>query len=481
MKRLYLLVVVSVVGAAVLSMAINLFVVRAFVAHDRDDALRLLRPDVAGTFGPVAHHLAANAERDPAALSAALGVPVTRLDAAEVDALDALPRVDVRLATGERLSVDASARPVKDFAFVTTRAGDVLRVGPLPHATFFSADRLSMWLAILVVAAMVTSLLITFPLARGLGRLERAARALAAGDLSARAPAARGATRELSLAFNTMADRVQALLVNQQHLLQAVSHELRTPTARIRFSLEMLADATTDAARAKRLDAIDKDLDELDELVSELVTFSRVAADVDERDAHPLAVAPALDDLAADVRERRPDVALEVRGPANPDDAAVLVEARSFRRAMRNLALNAVRYCDGRVDVSWQIDGDRVVITLDDDGPGVPEADRDRVFEPFTRADASRSRDSGGVGLGLAIVRRILEVHGGRVHVEASPLGGARFVTRWPRARPSAHASRPAPPTHARTAPDTEPDTEPPRDHDTNATARSRRGAHPSS
>lgn len=470
MRRLYLLVVVSVVGAAVLSMVVNLFVVRAFVAHDRDDALRLLRPDIAGTFGPIAHALGATPERDPAALSAALGVPVARLDAAEVAALDDLPRVDVRLATGERLSVDASARPVKDFAFVIAASGDVLRVGPLPHASFFSADRLSVWLAVLVVAAMITSLLITFPLARGLGRLERAARALAAGDLSARAPAARGATRELSRAFNTMADRVQALLVNQQHLLQAVSHELRTPTARIRFSLEMLADATTATARAKRLDAIDRDLDELDELVSELVTFSRVAADVDERDAHPLAVAPALDDLAADLRERRPDVALDVAGPADAGlDAAVLVEARSFRRAMRNLALNAVRYCEGRVALAWSIakgpGASDVIITVDDDGPGVPESERERVFEPFTRADASRSRDSGGVGLGLAIVRRIVEVHGGEVHAEASPLGGARFVTRWPLAPPSAPR-----PTHA--------DTKSPRDDDTNATAGGPPGAH---
>ena len=128
-------------------------------------------------------------------------------------------------------------------------------------------------------------------------------------------------------------------------------------------------------------------------------------------------------------------MAVEVSAPPDPDGAplSVRAEGRLFRRATRNLVLNAARHATSRVRVEATRDGAWVRVTVSDDGPGVPPELRDRVFEPFARTDEARSRDLGGVGLGLAIVRRILELHGGAVHVDACPaLGGARFVARWP-------------------------------------------------
>ena len=439
MKRLYLLVVLSVVGAGVLSMVLNLWIMRTYVARDFEPALRHLRPDIAGTFEPVVEALRATPSRAPEALAAAAGVPVLPLAAAEAAGFAARDPTSVALGAGERLLLDGAAESLKDYAYLGLANGETLRFGPLAPDSFWRVDRLSIWLAVLVFVAMLTSLLVIIPLARGLNRLERTAMHLAGGDFSARAPVPIGATRELSLALNTMAERISGLLANHKELLQAVSHELRTPTARIRFSLEMLEAASTDAARKKRIDAIDRDLAELDELVAELVTFSRVAAELEERDAQPLVLAEALGELAADLRDRRPDVDVTV---VAPDDAAaagavVWVEARSFRRALRNLLLNAVRHGRSRVELRWTVDGDRAVVTVDDDGDGVAPDDRERIFEPFTRTDASRSRDSGGIGLGLAIVRRIVEVHGGRIGVEDGPLGGARFASAWPMAAPT--------------------------------------------
>jgi two-component system sensor histidine kinase RstB len=441
-KRLYLLVVLSVVGAGVLSLVLNMFIMRSYFGRDSEPALRHLRPDIAGTLDPVARALAATPDIDRETLARAMDVPVTPVTLEDMTALEQGGTLaTVLLTAGGSILLDTTSRDsIKRYAYVPLAAGGVVRIGPLREDSFWNADRMSVWLAVMVVVAMVASFVVTLPIARGLNHLERAARRLSTGDFATRAPIQRGATRELSLALNTMAERIEGLLENHRDLLQAVSHELRTPTARIRFSLEMLDDAGTEAARKKRIDAIDKDLTELDELVTELVTFSRVAADVDERDAHPLAVAAALDELVADVRERRRDVTVTVALPEGPDaDAEVLVEARSFRRAMRNLVLNAVRHSHTRVELGWSVAPDgRVAIRVDDDGDGVQEADRERIFEPFTRADASRSRDSGGVGLGLAIVRRIIEVHGGRIDVGQSPLGGAQFVAEWPRVEASA-------------------------------------------
>jgi len=436
MKRLYILVVLSVVGAGVLSMVLNLFIMRAYLSPDWDPSLRHLRGDIAGSLDPVARALSAQPDLDLAGLTAHVDAPVKAMSLEQMAAIErggAL--VTVPLLSGGTLMLDTSSRDaMKRHAYVPLADGSIARVGPLEPDSFWNADRLGMWLAIIVVVAMVSSLVVVVPITRNLNRLEKTARQLSAGDFSARARVRGGATRELSLAFNAMAARIEGLLENNRDLLQAVSHELRTPVARIRFSLEMLEDAATDASREKRIAAIDRDLTELDELVAELVTFSRVAADVDERDAHPLSVRDALTELVDDVRERRRDVAVDLSLPEGAAvDAEVLVEARSFRRAMRNLVLNAMRHGKTRVELGWELGADgRVAIHVDDDGDGVQEADRERIFEPFTRTDASRSRDSGGVGLGLAIVRRIIEVHGGRVGVTDAPLGGARFTAEWP-------------------------------------------------
>ena len=115
-----------------------------------------------------------------------------------------------------------------------------------------------------------------------------------------------------------------------------------------------------------------------------------------------------------------------------PSAACTDFEPKLMARALSNMLQNAQRYATQRVEVRASINVDTCSIVIDDDGPGIPVVDRTRIFEPFTRLDTSRNRDSGGYGLGLAIAQRIALWHGGKIDVDDSPLGGARFVISWP-------------------------------------------------
>lgn len=269
------------------------------------------------------------------------------------------------------------------------------------------------------------------PLVRDLDALEKTAAKLGAGDLSTRAAILPGSqVGALAAGFNGMADKVEQMMRDQRQLFQAVSHELRTPNARIRFQLEAVADADDPAVRARLVRAIDDDLSEVDRLVDELLTWLRFETDASGVHGERVAVGPVFDDLVDRLAPLHPDIALSLE--AVDGGLSVSGQRRAFVRAVENLLTNGVRHARSRVVLAAVQDGAEVVVTVDDDGPGVPVADRARIFEPFISTDASWSRSLGGVGLGLAIVRRILEHHGGTVAVGDSPLGGARFTVRWP-------------------------------------------------
>ena len=140
-------------------------------------------------------------------------------------------------------------------------------------------------------------------------------------------------------------------------------------------------------------------------------------------------MAVLLGEISEAAAELRGDLALAVNG----ESVELVTVPHLFKRAVLNLVTNAVRHAQKRVEMSCRLEGEVVYLCVDDDGPGVPEAAREKIFEPFFRLDESRSADLGGAGLGLAIVRRIAQLHGGQVRVEDSPLGGARFTLSLPR------------------------------------------------
>ncbi len=264
------------------------------------------------------------------------------------------------------------------------------------------------------------------PLQQQLERLRQAARSLGSGDLSVRAEVRDDQpTAELSKAFNDMAQRIERLLQGRQELMLAVSHELRTPIARLRFAVDMLAAARSQPDRDERADAIQGDLEELERIIGELLRYTSL--EEGQRPAHTqrIVLETFLQDQVARARELGPST--EVILDLGPLPTTIDADERLLQRALGNLMSNAVRYTDHRVQLGARQDGDMLEITVDDDGMGVPSPERARIFEPMVRLDEARSRDTGGVGLGLALARRIARAHGGDVTCELSPMKGARF------------------------------------------------------
>jgi len=240
---------------------------------------------------------------------------------------------------------------------------------------------------------------------------------------------ARSALAPLAGSFNRMADRIQALIQSHKELTNAVSHELRTPIARIRFGLEMLGAVSDEKDREGYAEGIHNDVNELDNLVSELLIYARFDRETPELQLEECEIASWLEDLAASLTPL--SVTLQYVCLLDNKRMKVRFDTKYMGRAIGNLLQNAVRYGNGKVRLTLEQDGDFVMIHVDDNGSGIPEMDRKRIFEPFTRLDASRSKESGGSGLGLAIVRQVAICHGGTVTVSDSDLGGNRFSIRW--------------------------------------------------
>jgi two-component system OmpR family sensor kinase len=263
--------------------------------------------------------------------------------------------------------------------------------------------------------------------------LSRVADEFGAGTLSARARMkTSSAAYPLAERINAMAERIQGLLESQKNLLHSVSHELRTPIARLEFALELLADRVGarehgDPALLKRIAAMEGDLAELNALVNELLSMSKLDS-ASEPQRALFEVEPVLRECADGLHPRPATLHCEL----GPKLGSVDGDRRLLARAVGNLLRNAQKYAAHTVALSARRAGGLLEILVDDDGPGIPEDERERIFAPFYRLDRSRDRATGGFGLGLSIARKAVRLHGGTLRVEGSPLGGARFVISLP-------------------------------------------------
>ncbi|TDF81059.1 ATP-binding protein [Pseudomonas sp. H9] len=317
----------------------------------------------------------------------------------------------------------------------------VLEIGPLYQMNPYPPQLLALIALLgLCLIGLIVYLLVR-QLERRLSDLESAATRIAQGSLDTRVAADDAdSVGRLAAAFNGMAEHLQRSLAIQRELVRAVSHELRTPVARLRFGLEMIASARDDQAREKYLAGMDGDIHDLDKLVDEMLTYARLEQGAPALHFQRVDLDALLDQVIAELAPLRREVRV-VRGPCQVEVSEmegqehwVEAEPRYLHRALQNLVSNAMRHAESQVSLSYQLGVQRCRIDVDDDGPGVPENVWDRIFTPFTRLDDSRTRASGGHGLGLSIVRRIIYWHNGRASVARSEqLGGARFSLSWPR------------------------------------------------
>jgi signal transduction histidine kinase len=240
----------------------------------------------------------------------------------------------------------------------------------------------------------------------------------------------------LARTMNAMLGRLDRSAQRQRQFVSDASHELRSPVAAIRTDLEVALHEGDRADWPTVARAVLAEEGRLETLLADLLVL---AADEEAASAAPHGGTVDVARLAQDevARGRRVPVRLEL-DPVDPGDDEMVVEGVAARldRALANLVDNAARHAREEVRVTVRRKGDRVRAVVDDDGPGIPVADRERIFERFARLDGSRARDRGGAGLGLAVVRSIATRHDGCVWADASPLGGARFILDLPAARP---------------------------------------------
>jgi len=223
-------------------------------------------------------------------------------------------------------------------------------------------------------------------------------------------------------AFNTMAARIRRFVQDRTELLTAIGHDLRTPITRLKLRAEFMED---EEQRRKML----SDLDELEAMVSATLAFGRDATHAEP--VAPLDLAELLRTVLDEAGDACPDAA-ERLGYEGPAHMTLRARSLALKRALANLVTNAVNYGGGAL-VRLAPPADGVVrIDVDDDGPGIPPGELDRVFEPFHRGEPSRNRETGGVGLGLPIARNILRAHGGDVTLANRPSGGVRATVTLP-------------------------------------------------
>lgn len=294
--------------------------------------------------------------------------------------------------------------------------GAFLSNGP-PHGHFL------LWLALF--AGVVA--LGCYPLARGItGRLERlqkAAEAWSQGALSVRAPI-EGADEiaALSRSLNHAAERVDDLLRQQKRMLASASHELRSPLARLQMALSLIESAVP-PRRDELLQSAETDISELNGLIEDLLLAAR-AEQPPSRELRPLDVVPLV---------RAETQRLHLALTTDVDCAMVHGDATMLRSLLRNLMENALRHGGGeQITVSLAVDSGRLRLVVEDRGPGVPQDQAERIFEPFYRPQGHNEGQDHGVGLGLALVRQVALHHGGSARYQSRENGGSRFVVELP-------------------------------------------------
>ncbi|WP_454705443.1 sensor histidine kinase [Schumannella luteola] len=297
-----------------------------------------------------------------------------------------------------------------------------------------SADTVRRLLAIAVpVLLVLLAAVIWFVVGRALTPVERIrARvdAIGPGDLGARVdvPPTGDEIARLATTMNRMLARLDSAAAAQRRFISDASHELRSPLASIRQHAEVARAHPDRLSGTELADVVLAEGIRLQDLVDQLLVLARLAETGGALTRKPV----DLDDLALGEARRLRDTSALTIDSSGVSAARIEGDERLLARVLRNLADNAARHAQSRIALAVGLRGGEVEVVVEDDGAGIPASDRDRVFERFVRLDEARARDTGGSGLGLSIVAEIVRAHGGRVAVEESALGGARFVVTLP-------------------------------------------------
>lgn len=334
------------------------------------------------------------------------------------DGVAELPEADhdYVLATAE---VEESARVV----VVAVSLEDV------DETTAALATPLLVGLPLLLLVVGATTWLVVSRALRPVERIRGEVELITGSRLDRRVPESesRDEIGRLARTMNVMLGRLEDSSRRQQQFVADASHELRSPIASVRQAAEVAATHPGAMDEGELAETVLEEAVRMQALVDQLLLLTRASEGRSQMQREDV----DLDDLAlaAVRRAGRAGLVVDATGVGA---GRVRGDAVALGQVVRNLVDNAARHAAGRIAVAVASGVDSVTLTVDDDGPGIPESDRERVFERFVRLDDARARDAGGSGLGLAIVREVVRAHGGSVEVHSSPSGGARFVVRLP-------------------------------------------------
>lgn len=377
---------------------------------------RLMESELAGA-------PAADREARVAALAQRLGVRVDLLEPGEISGAPPLAPVPHELRSDDGRIY---------YLWNSGALGGALRLGPFdaPHES-----ALARFLPVLFYGSILLVVgLWLRPLLRDLRVLTGAAQRFAS-DYREPTQTAAQTTQLTSLAthLDDMSARVSQLIQTQKEMTAALSHEIRTPLARVRFAAAVL-EGLVDEQLRDQLRAVNTDVQQIDDLISDMLDYARLDHPGLRMNCQAVPLEPWLGQIVASAppHERKVEV-------SHPGVDTAWMEPRLMELAASNLLANALRHARHNVRLSVIRDRDLYRLVVEDDGEGIPESARASVFHAFTRLDTSRNRQTGGFGLGLAIVARIAALHRGRVMAgSSSQLGGARLALEWPDAATAA-------------------------------------------
>ncbi|MFV2060129.1 MAG: ATP-binding protein [Gammaproteobacteria bacterium] len=303
----------------------------------------------------------------------------------------------------------------------------VIQAGPI-HVSTFIVDLFHYAMALLAIMIAITIYIWMRPISKDLTQLSYAALKFGNGQFDTRIKVRKNsAILRVTETFNGMADRIKKLIDSHKELTNAVSHELRTPISRLRFGIEMLKQSKDQGTTQKYIDSMNTDIDELDSLVSELLTYAQFDREKPELKLESLHFESWINNFTEHHRLGIFEINLHLDKTNDLENKQITIDSKLIHRAISNLINNAIRYAKNDIRISASHNSDTFIISVEDDGPGVPEDDRNKILEPFTRLDFSRDRRSGGCGLGLSIVKQIAIWHNGKITISDSTLGGAKF------------------------------------------------------
>ena len=288
-----------------------------------------------------------------------------------------------------------------------------------PRADAYNSNSLVflMWMVLTSVVVLTIAILFLRNQIKPIVRLADAAEAFGKGREAPNfRPRGAREVRRAAAAFLEMKIRIERAIEQRTTMLAGVSHDLRTVLTRFKLELALLGDSP-------EVEAIKKDVDEMAAMLEAYLAFAR--GDTGEQSA-PTDIAGLLEELQLDTERHGHRSTVAFHGPAE-----VTVRPAAFKRCLANLVSNAARFAS-TVAITGHRDHRWLTVTVDDDGPGIPQQSREDVFKPFLRLDDARNQDEGGTGLGLAIARDIARSHGGDITLGASPMGGLRATVKVP-------------------------------------------------